>query len=285
MADFLIPARQSSQKGSEPDTFLSLSKTTEPLKAPAPPQALFKGDSPEEALESLKNQPSYDTLLAVLKYLRNESKGKHDFDVRQPGPLSAQIVHILVAEIVPNYWPVLQETADKGGIDLLLACLRSLPGINSALTFMRSLIQVAKPQPKDSSNSHLVFNLVYTLRLLAALLDNDEEVMRIWYGIVATNDPIPVLTLREEFLSLFANEKVVSISAEAEDICRQAGRPIEALWITDNKQYTNWLARAQTQWIKSQPRGEDVKVCAELGARALRLGHAGMFGSRAGDNY
>ncbi|KAJ3565713.1 hypothetical protein NPX13_g7403 [Xylaria arbuscula] len=266
MADLLVPVARSYKNENEPDNFLSLSKSAEPLKA-------LQTNSPEEALGSLKNQPGYDTLIEVLKYLRNESKAKNDFDIRQPGPLSAQLIHVLVTEIVPNYWSVLQQASDKSGLDLLLACLRSLPGVSAALTYLRSLIQAAKHQHKDSSNSHIIFNLGCTLSLLAALLVNDEEVMRIWDHIIATNEPIRVRTLRQEFLSLFANGKVVSLSAEAEDFCRQAGKPIEALWLADNKKYINWLSRAQTRWIKSHPREEDVKVCAELGARALRLGH------------
>ncbi|KAK5624704.1 hypothetical protein RRF57_000420 [Xylaria bambusicola] len=271
MVGSLRPAGEANKKGNEPDKFLSL------LKAPNPPeipQAVFQGKSPEEALEALKNQPSYDTLLGVLEYLQKGGGEKHDFDVRRPGPLSAQIIHILVTEVVPNYWAVLQEASDKGGSDLILACLRSLPGINAALTYMRSLILAAKPQAKNSSTIHIIFNMNYTLSLLAALLDNDDEVMHIWDHVAATNDLIRARTLQHEFLSLFANGKIISLSAEAVNICRQAGRPVEALWTADNKQYVSWLARIQAGWIKSRPKEEDLKVCTELGARALRLGHS-----------
>ncbi|KAI0515213.1 telomere length regulation protein [Xylaria bambusicola] len=271
MADSLRLARPANKKGDRPDEFLSLSKATNPLEVP---QAVFRGKSPEEALESLKNQPSYDTLLAILEYLQKGVREKHDFDIRKPGPLSAQIIHILVTEVIPNYWTVLREASDKGGSDLILACLRSLPGINATLTYIRSLIQSAKTRAKDSSTSHIIFNLIYTSSLLAALLDNDNEVMRVWDHIAATNDLIRCRTLRHEFLSLFTNGRIVSLSAEAADICRQAGQPIEALWTADSKQYIRWLAHTQARWVKSQPKEEDLKVCAELGARTLRLGHS-----------
>ncbi|TGJ85863.1 hypothetical protein E0Z10_g2883 [Xylaria hypoxylon] len=274
MADFIVPVSQAYTKGSEPDKFLSLSKAAEPVKVP---QTLFKGTSPEEALESLKNQPSYDTLLAVLEYLGNGGQNKPKFDIRTPGPLSAQIIHMLVTEIVPNYWTVLQESSDRAGIDALLACLRSLPGINAALTYVRSLIREVKSQPKDSGSSHVIFNLIYTLSLLADLLGDDGEVMRIWDHIVSTKDTTRVRPLRRELLSLFTSGKIVSLSAEAEDICRQASQLTEPRWIADNKQYISWLARNQVQWAKSQSREEDLELCAELGARALRLGHPEIF--------
>ncbi|KAF2964780.1 hypothetical protein GQX73_g8815 [Xylaria multiplex] len=271
MADFLVPVSQAYKEGSEPDKFISLSKSAGPVKAP---QTVFKGTSPEEALESLKNQPSYDTLLDVLEYLGNGSENKAKFDMRTPGPLGAQIIHMLVTEIAPNYWTVLQESSDKDGINNLLACLRSLPGISAALTYIRSLIREFKSQPKDSGNSHTIFNLIYTSNLLASLLGDDGEVMHIWDHIALTNDSTRVRPLRQDFLSLFTSGKIISLSAEAEDICRQAGRLTEPLWIADNKKYINWLARNQIQWAKSQSTEESFKLCAEFGARALRLGHA-----------
>ncbi|KAJ2980535.1 hypothetical protein NUW58_g6922 [Xylaria curta] len=251
MADLLLPA-------------------VKPIKVPA----VFNGASPEEALEALKNQPSYDTLLAVLKLLRNGTQEKHDFDMRTPGPLSAQIIHVLVTEIVPNYWTVLQESSDQKSIDALLACLRSLPGINATLNYIRSLIREVKPRPKDSTNSHLVSTLAITLDLLVSLLDGDGEAMRIWDHVASMSNSTYVRPLRQEFLSLFASGKIVSLSAEAEDICRQAGRSTEPLWTADIKQYITWLAHSQTRWAKSRLKEEDLKLCAELGARAMRLGHA-----------
>ncbi|KAI0486470.1 telomere length regulation protein [Xylaria cf. heliscus] len=274
MTDFLVPVSQAYRKGNEPEEFLSLSKAAGPIKVP---RAAFEGASSDEALETLKNQPSYDTLLAVLEYLLYGSKDKHNFDIRTPGPLSAQIIHVLVTEIVPNYWTVLQESSDKNGIGFLLACLRSLPGINAILTYMRSLIREVKSQPRDSNSSHVVFNLAYSLSLLAGLLDDDGEVMRIWDHIASASGAAHVRPLRQEFLSLFTSGKVVSLSAEAEDICRQTSQPMEPLWIANNKQYISWLARNQVQWANFQFEKDDLKICAELGARAMRLGHAEIF--------
>ncbi|KAI1178779.1 telomere length regulation protein-domain-containing protein [Nemania sp. FL0916] len=273
MADFLVPVSQTYKRGNGPDEFVSLPKAAEPVRVSQPD---FVGTSPEEALESLKNEPSHDTLSAVLRYLHNGSKDKHGFDIRSPGPLKAQIIHVLVTEIVPNYWTTVQESPDRQDHDTLLACLRSLPGINAVLTYIRSLIKAAASQQQDLKGSHIIFNLTYTLSLLASILDGDDdgEVMRIWDSITSTNDTARIRPLRQEFLSLWTSGKIVSLSAEAEDMCRRAGQHPDAIWIADNKQYLNWLARNQVEWAKSQLRNEDLKVCAELGARALRLGHA-----------
>lgn len=274
MADFLVPVSKSYRKGTEVDQFLGHSKTAEPEKAP---EAVFKGSSPEEVLEALKRQPGHDTLLAVLEYLRNGGKHKHSFDIRTPGPLSAQIIHLLVTEITPNYWTALKESVDKSGLNALLDCLRSLPGINAALTYIRSLIGASSLDPKELRPSPVIFNLVYTLQLLESLLDGDGNLMHIWSFITSDNENTRVRPLRQEFLSVFTSGKIVSLSSQAEQICRQANRLTEPLWIADNKQYVNWLARNQICWAQSQLGNEDLALCAEIGARTMRLGHAGMF--------
>lgn len=273
MADFFVSVSQVDRKGKKPDEFLSLSKIAEPPKAS---QAEFKGASPEEALETLKDQPGHDTLLAILGYLHSEAKDKHGFDIRTPGPLGAQIIHALVTEIVPNYWTVLQESSDRSSIHLLLNCLRNLPGINATLAYIRSLTREAKSLSKDPNHAHVIFNLTYAISLLASILDGDGEVMRLWDYVASVSDPTRARPLQHELLSLLTGGKIVALSAEAEDICRQAGRPIEPIWIADNKQYINWLARNQIQWAKSRFKEEDLTLCAEFGARAMRLGHAGM---------
>ncbi|KAI1739410.1 telomere length regulation protein [Xylaria scruposa] len=274
MADLLIPVSQSYRKEDKPEEFLSLSKAAEPVKAA---RAVFEGASPEEALETLKDQPSYDILLVVLDYLVHESKNKHKFDIRTPGPLAAQIIHVLVTEIVPNYWTILQESSDKKGTGVLLACLRSLPGINATLAYIRSLVRELKSQPRDSNSSHVIFNLVCTLSLLASLLDDDGEVMRMWDFIASVSKAAHARPLRQEFLSLFTSGRIVALSAEAEDVCKQASRPTEPMWIADNKKYISWLARNQVQWAIVKSEKDDLKLCAELGARAMRLGHAEIF--------
>lgn len=274
MADFLIPVSKTYRKGTEIDQFLGRSKAAEPDK---PPETVFKGSSPEEALEALKQQPGHETLLAILKYLRNGGKDKHSFDIRTPGPLSAQLIHLLVTEITPNYWTALKESADESGISALLDCLRSLPGINAALTYIRSLIGAASVELKELKTSHVIFNLVYTLQLLESLLDGDGNIMHIWSFIASHNETTRVRPLRQEFLSVFTSGKIVSLSSQAEQICRQASRLTEPLWIADNKQYVNWLARNQVRWARSQLGNGDLALCAEIGARAMRLGHTELF--------
>ncbi|KAI1436788.1 telomere length regulation protein-domain-containing protein [Xylaria sp. CBS 124048] len=274
MADFLTPVSLSYKKSNRLDEARGIPVSSRPVQGP---QAVFEGTSPEEALDALRNQPSYDTLLDVLRYLQNGGKGKRSFDIRVPGPLNAQIVHALVTEIVPNYWAVLETSSNRKDIDVLLACLQSLPGINAALTYLRSLIKEAKSEPNGLKNSHVAFNLTYILSLITCILGDDSSVMRIWSCVSSEDSPARVRPLRQEFLSLFTSGRIVSLAAEANDICRRADHPTDTPWVTDNKEYVNWLARSHIHWAQSQIGEEDFKLCAEFGARGMRLGHAEIF--------
>ncbi|KAI0394832.1 telomere length regulation protein-domain-containing protein [Xylariaceae sp. FL0594] len=274
MADFLTPIRQTYTKQTAPAEVSSVSGT---MKSSRKSQGLFKGEFPEEALETLRNQPGFDALVAVLRYLRPGGSGEGDFDIRTPAALNAQIIHVLVTEIVPNYWSVLEESPGGHELDILLDCLRSLPGINGAVTYLRFLIREAKSRPKDLRNSHVLFHIAYTSNLLSRLLHDEGELAAIWRHIASLSNQAQTRPLRQEFLTLFTSGKIVSLAAEAEDVCRQANHEAEPLWIADNKQYINWLARSLVHWTKTQAGENDLQICAELGARSMRLGHADIL--------
>ncbi|KAI1813008.1 telomere length regulation protein-domain-containing protein [Poronia punctata] len=271
MSEFLTPVRQIYTNSNPSDGDSVLPRSTGGRKES---QALFKGGSPEEALEALRAQPDFDALLTVLKYLQRRTNDTADFDIRTPSSLNAQIVHVLVTEIVPNYWPVLQDTPDRRDVNLMLACLRSLPGINATLAYLRSLIRATKSASKDLKHSHLLYNIAYISDLLSNLLDEDGVLANIWKHIASLKDPVHIRPLRNEFLSLLTSGKIISVAAEAEDICRQAGRSIKDLWVADNKRYIIWLAHNLVHWTKTEDSEDGLKLCSELSARAMRLGHS-----------
>ena len=66
-----------------------------------------KATSPTEALEILRSEPDYETLISVLDFL---SEGTPDFNITSPSTHASQLVHVLVTDIVPHYWSILQES-------------------------------------------------------------------------------------------------------------------------------------------------------------------------------
>ncbi|KAI1758681.1 telomere length regulation protein-domain-containing protein [Hypoxylon sp. FL1150] len=273
MEQLFTPVSQTYRKPSQDE----LLKPSTPSKPVTETRTEFRGSSPEQALEALKSQPSYDTLISILKYLQQGLRGKHAFDIRKPSPQSAQIIHVLVTEIVPNYWTVLQDASagqDRGDVDLLVSCVRSLPGINALLAYLRALLKETKTDPKALKNSHVVFNLSSTLALLSKLLDADNDLRAIWNSIRSLEKSTQIRPMRQEFVSLFTSGRIVSLSAEAEDICRHADQMKHDVWISNTKSYIDWLGRNVVEWAQSEADEDDLKLCAEISVRARRLGNS-----------
>ncbi|KAK8056172.1 telomere length regulation protein [Apiospora rasikravindrae] len=280
MEELLTPIsqtyRSSNQAGGD---LLSLSKTT---KAPAKPQPEFTGSTPEEALEALKGQPGYDDLLSILRWLRDGTRGTHHFDIRKPSPQSAQIVHILVTEIVPNYWALLKEFSSSQKksqpVDLLLASLQSIGGLNAALTYVRALLQEARKDPKGLKLSPATPNLVAALDLVACILKHNTHIRSIWHAVSSTEDNAgKVRALGQDFVSSVAGGKVVSLAAEAEDVLHQADMLEGPSWVANSKLYAQWLGDNLVDWARSNPSAGDLKICADLAGRGLKLGHADLM--------
>ncbi|KAI1474999.1 telomere length regulation protein-domain-containing protein [Daldinia eschscholtzii] len=274
MEGLLTPVSQSYRKPSQHDELLKIS---EPSRSILEAQNKFSGSSPEEALEALKSQPSYDLLLSVLKYIQKGVRGNHSFDIRKPSPQSAQIIHVLVTEIVPNYWTVLQDASagrSKGDLQVLISCLQNLAGINAVVAYLRTLLKEAKPDSKPLKDSQASFNLSFILELLTNLLRSHDDIKHIWNSVGSLQSPTQTRLIRQELVALFTNGKIISLSAEAEDICRQAGRLKNEVWISNTKLYVDWLAQNIVNWIGSGLDEEGLKVCTEIMTRGMRLGNS-----------
>ncbi|KAH7034809.1 telomere length regulation protein [Microdochium trichocladiopsis] len=253
------------------DDFLTLSQ---PPPKNASEETKFTASSPDEALEALKSQPSYDKLVSILRYLRKGIEGRHGFDIRQPGPQSAQIVHVLVAEIVPNYWAVLNEeteTPKSGAFEALLMVLRSVTGLNSVLIYMRALLKQAQSDPKGLGDAYVALNLKSSLGLLSALLDSEHAITDLWAPIKSLKPAPQGRILRQDLLGLLTNNKLTSISAEADFLLRQADKLDGELWVSSTKAYIDWLLRNILRCLPSTADPETESFCVDLLKRAMRL--------------
>ncbi|KAI1470067.1 telomere length regulation protein-domain-containing protein [Daldinia caldariorum] len=274
MEGLLTPVSQSYRKSSQHD---ELFKISEPTKSAPEVQNKFSGSSPEEALEALKSQPSYDLLLSVLKYIQRGVRGSHPFDIRKPSPQSAQIIHVLVTEIVPNYWTVLRDAStgqSKGDFHVLISCLQNLAGINSVVAYLRTLLKEAKLDSKPLKDSQASFNLGFVLELLTNILHSHDDIKHIWNSVGSLQSPTQIRLVRQELVTLFTNGKIISLSAEAEDVCRQTGRLKNDVWISNTKLYVDWLAHNMVQWLGPGVDEEGLKVCSEILTRGMRLGNS-----------
>jgi telomere length regulation protein len=255
---------------------------------PPPAQKASSPVSPEEALEILRNEPSYESLVAVVRWLTQEMSQQGAFNIGRPSPTGSQIVQVLVTDIAPNYWDILKEDASGGSsgkksttLQLFLGCVRSIPGINAALLRLRALTQEAKAEKKDVKRPDLIMNLGITLDLLKEILNGADAVERIWkassFGSESHTQRRP---LEQEFVTLLGSGRLVSWAAEAAEVVRLTShtkRGDGSAWISDGAEHSRWIGRNVAHWIACSPPPEDAKLCSQLLARSLRLGYTGSY--------
>lgn len=294
MDELLTPVSTTRRKDA-PLLFQEVSSTSGAIKkssASAPVAARAVPRSAEEALEILRHEPGYDSLITTLRLLKQERFEHETFRIASPGPIGAQIVHVLVTEIAPNYWTLLREDAEHQtgtarssatrrsttDLQLFLECVANLPGINAVLLRLRALAQEAKSEKKDIKRPDLVANLRITLDLLEAILDGTDRIQRLWKSATVEADgPAKRRALSQELLALLGSGRIVSYAAEAGEILRltedkkQSG---SARWITGGAEYSRWLGRNVARWAANDISLDEAKLRSELLARFLRLGYA-----------
>jgi telomere length regulation protein len=239
--------------------------------------------TPEDALETLRHEPDYDSLIAVLTFLsRHKPDGSRFPSIKLPSPLSAQLVQVLVSEIVPNYWTLLLEDAHQtkdSGLRLLLYCLTSITGVNAILVRLRALIQEAKSETTSKTKRPDVsINLGILLDLLCRLLQGDGWLLDAYRAATAGTDGSARVKPRvQEIVATFGSGRIISHAAEAEEVAKANGsNKISDIWLADSSQYLHWLGRNIAKLISSGLAPEETKSVASLFAKALHLGHSGM---------
>ncbi|RMJ15502.1 hypothetical protein CDV36_004784 [Fusarium kuroshium] len=236
----------------------------------------------DEALDALKSQPDYDTLIAVLKFLNGDKPVSDGFSFQTPNPKSAAIVHLLVSEIVPNYYTLLVEGAaehdgseEEPHIELLLRCLRSSTGLNATMTQIRALIQESRLGGKEEKRSDISLNLGILLDMLASLLSGFESIRDIWASSVKKLTNTGLQRVQSQKLgSLLTNGQIVPVSAEALEIVGRDRVRDETQWVADGLEYSRWVGNSIVSWVKSSPGAEEITFSSDLFQKSLSLHHS-----------
>lgn len=241
--------------------------------------------TPDEALDALKSQPDYDTLVTVLKFLNDDRPTSDGFSFQTPNPKSAAIVHLLVSEIAPNYYTLLVEGAaehdgseEQPHVELLLRCLRSSTGLNATMTQIRAHIQEARLGGKEEKRIDIALNLGILLDMTASLLRGLESIRAIWASSVKQLTNADLQRVQSQKLgSLLTNGQIVSVSAEALEIVGRDRVRDDSRWIADGLAYSRWIGNSIVSWVKSSPVDEEATFCADVFQKSLSLHHSGKF--------
>lgn len=246
---------------------------------------IYQVVSPDEALELLRNQPDYDTLIQILKYLTADAGHADGFHVHVPGPKSAAIIHVLVTEIASNYWTLLKEGGgDDGGegyrgdARLLVQCLQSVAGLNAVLTHLKALIQEHKLGNKESRRPDLVLHIDIFLDILAAALEGDDSIRTLW---IASTQKLGTQTLKkvqsQALLSLLTSGRILSTAAEALEVAGAENIRSNAIWLADGAKFSQWIAHNVIAWASLIKSENELQFCSDLFQRGMSLGYLGMF--------
>ncbi|KAJ6446165.1 sister chromatid separation protein (Src1) [Purpureocillium lavendulum] len=247
-------------------------------------EAISDVASPEDALEILKNQPGYDALIAVLRYLTADSPSTTAFHLHTPSPKSAAIVHVLVTEIVPNYWALLQEGSTYGGAgpsssapddaELALRCLRSVTGLNAVIAHLKAIINESRAEGRGPSRPDLTLNAKLFLDLLNALLKGDDTVRAIWTSSTSTLTEGPQRKIQsQQLVSVITGGRILSTAAEAAAVIGREDISTTSEWVTDGIEFCKWIALNIASWAKRKPSTTEATLCTDLFQRSLSLGY------------
>ncbi|KAH0499263.1 hypothetical protein TgHK011_006468 [Trichoderma gracile] len=238
-------------------------------------------NTPDEALDILRNQPDYDSLVRVLRYLTKDTAQSDAFNVHVPGPKSAAIIHVLVTDIAANYWTLLKEGGTSGSADddrddlhLFVACLQSVTGLNAILTHLKALVQEHKLGSKEAKRPDLVLHISIFLDLLATVLEGDSAIQALW---TASTQGLATQTLKkvqsQALLSLITGGRILSIAAEAIEVAGSENPDAKTIWPADGAKYTQWVAHNVIAWAKLNKSEDDLHFCSDVFQRGLSLGY------------
>lgn len=234
----------------------------------------------EEAIDTLKNQPDYDTLTSTLRFLCDKAESV----AGKPSPQTAAVVHLLVTEITPNYWTLLLEScpASAGNgpplpdsdVGLLLRCLSSVTGLNAVLAHIKALITEFQHRRQDVSSQDIRLHLQIFLDLTAAILAGPESVHEIWTVSVQKLADAALRKMQSQtFNALIASSRVLSVASEASAFLGSDNIKPGTKFIADGAEYTKWLALNIASWAKKASTELDFRSCSEVLQRSLSLGY------------
>lgn len=284
MDELFTPVSRSSQK---------LDDNEQPLLQEVSPKAQVKKTavsldttSPDDVAEVLKSEPDYDTLISVLRTLVHGQDKNGGYNIGLPGPQAAKIIHILVTEIVPNYWTLLRDSstqAEGSDSELLLSVLRNLAGLNAILLRIRTLLQGKRAETPETKRSGIDLNLAIALDLLCEVLHGDDRVQQLWATTATGSDATKHRILSREVINIIGGGRIISLSAEGDSAIPQESKG-SAVWTAVGVNYSDWLARNVIAWSKKAFTAEEKKLTAELLAKCLRLGYSGKISSPCSSN-
>ncbi|KAL8958358.1 MAG: hypothetical protein Q9193_004567, partial [Seirophora villosa] len=279
MADLLVPVSTKATQSKSEDEHQNHSTVASPQVFVAHARDI---QSFEQALDILKSHPNPDVLLRALQWISGDSLEKPGVEINTQTAQASRLCHVLVNEIIPNYWSQLcdkKSRTSRSTIDMMMLILSSVSGLSAIALRMRLLIK-SDAVPEENSQirySGRVRFLGDLLSFLETMLEPDNFLSSVWLRLCASLPSSPRrYLLWKELVTLFGNGKVLSISAEAEDIVSKGSPDIrERSWLAEGSRYSSWLGRNLCDFLSQHNiDSNDVRQpWVQMLERAATLGH------------
>ena len=234
----------------------------------------------DDAQLILNNQPDREDLVAVLQYLQYGIEGKHDFNIRLPGPKASQILNVLVTVTIPDQWLHLRgrslAKSEAQLKKLLIAPLASVAGIGALLMQIRRLSSTTHPEVDPV--------LEDAISILAAILERQSILGRFMSDSKQffTNETAGRV-FWQEVTSLLAGSKILTTMAQAfAQVKPLSDRIPEFQWLGDGSEYSKWLSKnISAAAIDLKPGldivDESLNKLGQVFKRGLSLGYRGLM--------
>ncbi|KAL8969510.1 MAG: hypothetical protein Q9183_001966 [Haloplaca sp. 2 TL-2023] len=234
----------------------------------------------EHVYEILESRPQQAELGAVFQWLLSSPFKRSTFDIRCQTPQATQIIHKLVNDVLPDYWPSICQSSGNMS-DKVAQALRSIGGISAIINRLKVLFSWENGSDLNSKNlaerSKLVEN---TLSILDLILRPKGCMVDIWIHLSGS---LPNTSQRwlhwKELVAMLANGKVLSIASEADRMVSRTSETVEkSFWLSDGSKYCFWLGENLTLMLEhtSSPEVVHPEVRKEwlyMFERALTLAH------------
>lgn len=240
--------------------------------------------SPDDALKALQSKPDFDLLKRALQYLDSTTVEADGFNIKIPGPKTAQIIFVLVADIVPDYWKLLASNSTsvhRKQKQLLLKCLSSVSGIGAITARLRMFLDIKDDARSDgnSGKNNKARAMEELLEVLDGLLKGHGFLFNIWINVHSLPlKPAQRTLLWKDFTSTLAGGKLLSLAAEADHAVNESSPDArEGSWLGDGCQYSSWFGRNLANMLTNfkGEQTESWKALAQLLNRAMSLGYTG----------
>ena len=242
-------------------------------------------DTVDDAITILKSKPSLEALQSTLGWLESCFSKDDASNIKIPSSKSAQLIFVLVHDIIPSYWSVLCDTRESSQIKVrksIIKCLSTINGIgiiaNRIQLLLRGISSQAQSQPTMSADKEELADLS---SLMSSILRKSTFVYDIWHSLTSlVSSPSKRSLIWKEALSLLATGRILALTAQAEDIIGNTSLIAkEESWLATGPQYALWLGHNIEHMIGHLKADDEDsrKAARQMLSKALTLGYTGRL--------